>query len=150
MFLISPGISLYFHSEWKLKYSSLDRHFYSQHIFVLWIQRYICGDKKSRHHNDIIKWQHFPRYRSFVMGNHQSPGDSPHKGQWLGALMFSLICVWTNGWANNRNAGDFRRHRAHYDVILMILNPYWYMNMRQSLHWFKSWLVDYQNQFIIR
>ena len=41
----------------------------------------------------------------------------PHKGQWRGALMFSLI--WTNGWVNNREAGDLRRHRTHYDVIVM-------------------------------
>ena len=36
-----------------------------------------------------------------------------------GALMFSLICVWINGWVNNREAGDLRRYRAHYDVIVM-------------------------------
>ena len=42
-----------------------------------------------------------------------------HKGQWHGALMFSLICVWINGWITNRGAGDLRRHRAHYDVIIM-------------------------------
>ena len=33
--------------------------------------------------------------------------------------MFSLICAWINGWVNNRKAGDLRRHRAHYDVIVM-------------------------------
>ena len=33
--------------------------------------------------------------------------------------MFSLICAWINGRANNRHAGDLRRHRAHYDVIIM-------------------------------
>ena len=33
--------------------------------------------------------------------------------------MFSLICAWINGWVNNREAGDLRRHRAHYDVIVM-------------------------------
>ena len=47
--------------------------------------------------------------------------NSPHKGQWHRALMFSLICVWTNGWANHRDAGDLRRHRVHYDVNLMFL-----------------------------
>ena len=50
---------------------------------------------------------------------------SPHKGQWRGALMFSLNCAWTNGWANNRDAGDLRRHRAHYDVTIMLV-PYFY------------------------
>ena len=45
--------------------------------------------------------------------------NSPHKGQWRGALMFSLIFAWINGWVNNREAGDLRRHRAHYDVTVM-------------------------------
>ena len=51
---------------------------------------------------------------------HRSPVNSPHKGQWRGALMFSLICVWINGWVNNREAGDLRRYRAHYGVIVML------------------------------
>ena len=33
--------------------------------------------------------------------------------------LWSLICVWINGWVNNREAGDLRRHRAHYDVTVM-------------------------------
>ena len=36
--------------------------------------------------------------------------------------MFSLVCVWINGWVNNGEAGDFRRHRAHYDVTVMVGN----------------------------
>ena len=47
-----------------------------------------------------------------------SPVDSPHKGQCRGALI-SLIRARTNGWANNRDAGDLRRHRAHYGVTVM-------------------------------
>ena len=53
------------------------------------------------------------------LSNHQSSVNSPHKGQWSGALMFSEICAWINGWVNNREAGDLRRHRAHHDVIVM-------------------------------
>ena len=67
----------------------------------------------------VIKWKHFPRYWPFVWGIHRSPVNSPHKGQWRGALMFSLICTWINGWVNNREAGDLR-HRAHYDITIMI------------------------------
>ena len=37
---------------------------------------------------------------------------------------FSLICAWTNGWANNRDDGDFRRHRAHCDATVIIARPY--------------------------
>ena len=44
--------------------------------------------------------------------------DFPHKGQWCGALMFSLMSAWTKGWAKNRDAGDLIRHRAHYDVTV--------------------------------
>ena len=71
------------------------------------------------HHDDVIKWKHFPRYWPFVRGIHRSPVNSPHKGQWRGAFMFSLICTWINRWVNNREAGDLRSYRAHYDVIVM-------------------------------
>ena len=74
------------------------------------------------HHDDVIKWKHFPRYWPFVRGIHRSPVNSPHKGQWRGVLMFSLICTRINGWVNNSEAGDLRRHRAHYDVTVMIYN----------------------------
>ena len=64
-------------------------------------------------------WRHqmetLPRYWPFVRGIHLSPVNSPH------ALLFSLICVWINGWVNNREAGDFKRYRAHYDVTVMRL-----------------------------
>ena len=70
-------------------------------------------------YDDVIKWKHFPRYGPFVPGIHRWRVNSPHKGQWHGALMFSLICAWTNGWTNNRDAGNLRRHGAHYDVTVM-------------------------------
>ena len=73
-------------------------------------------------HDDVIKWKHFPRYWPFVRGIHRGPVNSPHKGQWRGALMYSLICAWINGWVNNGEAGDLRRHCAHYDVIVMWWN----------------------------
>ena len=56
-------------------------------------------------------------------GNQRSPVDFPHKGQWRGALMFSLICARINGWLNNREADELKRHRAHHDVIRMHYNP---------------------------
>ena len=78
--------------------------------------------KYGRHifHDDVIKWKHFPRYWPFVRGIHRSPVNSPHKGQWRGALMFTLICAWINDWVNNRKAGDLKRRRAHYDVTVML------------------------------
>ena len=72
-----------------------------------------------RAHDDIIKWKHFLRDWAFLRGIHRGPVNSPHKGQWRGALMFSLICVWINDWVNNREAGDLRFYCTHYDIIVM-------------------------------
>ena len=74
-------------------------------------------------HDAVIKWKYFPRYWPFVWGIHWSPVNSPHKGQGCGALMFSLICALINAWVNNREAGDLRCHRTHYDVTVMMY-PY--------------------------
>ena len=67
----------------------------------------------THYHDDVIKWKHCPRNWPFVRGIHRSPVNSPHKGQWRGALMFSLIWAWINVWVNNGEAGGLRRHRAH-------------------------------------
>ena len=78
--------------------------------------RRLCKHNK---HDGAIKWNHFPCYWPFVKGNLWSPVNSPHKRLWRGAVMFSLICAWTNEWANHKDAGDLRRHRAHHDVTVM-------------------------------
>ena len=70
-------------------------------------------------HDDVIKWKHFPHYWPFVRGIHRGPVNSLHKDQWRGALMFSLICARIKGWVNNCEAGDLRRHLAHYGVTVM-------------------------------
>ena len=72
-------------------------------------------------HDDVIRWKHFLRYWPFVRGIHRSPVNSPHKGQWRWALMFCLICASINGWVRNGEAGDLRRHRTHY--VMMIPHP---------------------------
>ena len=77
----------------------------------------------SHRTDDEPWWRHqietFYASLAICAGIHRSPVNSPHKGQWRGALMFSLICVWINGWVNKREAGDLRRYRAHYDVSVM-------------------------------
>ena len=57
-----------------------------------------------------------------MRGIHRSPVNSPHIGQWRGALMFSLICARMNDSVNNREAGNLRRHRARYDVTVMSMS----------------------------
>ena len=103
----------------KFDINRLVRHSSSDSTYVTFQIQYIPRSKHMAH-DDVMKWKHFPRYWPFVRGIHWSPVNSPHKGQWRGALMFSLICVWINGWANNREAGDLRRYRAHHDVSVML------------------------------
>ena len=68
-------------------------------------------------------WRHqmetFSALLAICAGNSPVPVNSPHKGQWRGALVFPLIYARINGWVNNGEAGDLRRHRIHYDVTVM-------------------------------
>ena len=67
----------------------------------------------------MTSWKHFPRSWPFVRGIHRLPVNSHHKGQKRGGLIF-LYAHWINGWVNNREAGDLRSHRTHYDVIMAL------------------------------
>ena len=116
-----------------LKLEQSGRHFADDNFkCISWIKLIRLGNEQEtghetlkmhntmwHHHDDVIKWKHFPRYWPFVWGFHRWQVNSPHKGQWRGALMFSLICVWINGWVNNREAGELRPYRAHYNVIVI-------------------------------
>ena len=70
----------------------------------------------------VTWWRHqmetFSALLALCEGNPPGTDGSsqPHPHPQRPALLFYLICVWTNGWANNRDAVDLRRHRAHYDV----------------------------------
>ena len=88
------------------------------------IKQYVLPDTINADHqlhDDVIKWKDFPRYWPFVQGINRSPVNSPHKGQWRGAVMF-LIYTWTHGWSNNRDAGGLRRYHAHHDITVMSIN----------------------------
>ena len=77
------------------------------------VPQLICSELeivRSEYNADVIKWKHFLLYMPFVRGI----------GQSLVSFDVSLICAGTKGCANNRHAGDLRRHRAHYDVTVMI------------------------------
>ena len=121
----------------------------SQHCFRQWPRlapvRYRGNDAGIMlNHDDVIKWKHFPHYWPFVRGIHRSPVNSPNKGQWRGALdVFFDLSKQSWGWwfetpsdslwrhCNvcepgckwwHREAGDLRRHRTHYDVIVMYVS----------------------------
>ena len=115
-------------SDWQCSFLNCGKN---EEQYWFWMEDpkiiiHITQKKLVGSHDDVIKWKHFPRNWPFVRKIHRSPVNFPHKGQWRGALMFSLIYVWINDWANNREAGDLRRQHGHYDVIVM---------------WFRQWLV---------
>ena len=86
-------------------------------------------------HDDVIKWKHFPRHWPLWGGGgiHRSPVNSPHKGQWGRALIFSMICASTNGWVNNRDAGDLRCHRT-------IMTSLWWFRSNFAAIYFRCWM----------
>ena len=63
--------------------------------------RSVCLD------DDVIEWKPwFSVLLALCVGNSPVTGEFPHKGQWCGVLMFSLICAWINDWVNNRKTVD--------------------------------------------
>ena len=71
-------------------------------------------------HDNVIQWKHFPRYWPLVRGIHRSPVNSPHKGQWRGALNFlwsapeKRLSKQSRGWW----FGTLSRYLwRHYNVI---------------------------------
>ena len=60
------------------------------------------------------------RVTGHLCGNSPVPGEFPaHRPV---TRSFDVFCVWISSLVNNREAGDLRRHRAHYDVIVMCGN----------------------------
>ena len=64
-------------------------------------------------HDDIIKYKRFTHYWPFV------------RGMTVTRNLVSLICIWTNAWASNGDAGDLRHHRTHHDVNVMPYSMVW-------------------------
>ena len=83
---------------------------------------HLCNGLLFMHHDNVIKWKHFPRNWPFVRGIHRSrwfPHTKPSDAE-LWCFLWSAS-LWINDWVNNREAGDLRRNRCHYDVIVMIM-----------------------------
>ena len=74
-------------------------------------------------HDGVIKWKHFPRYWPFVRGIPRSPVNSPHKGQWRGAFMFSFMFFLTwplAGWQHS--CQPIRSHVRNHCPLATISN----------------------------
>ena len=107
----------------------------------------ICGNRwfasqrasKAESHDDVIKWKHFPRYWPSLRG---------HKGQWRGALMFSLLCAGTNGSVNNGNAGDLRRHRTDYNGTVMAFS-YHGAYVMSFMWWNRPYIIEVNRRHML-
>ena len=75
-------------------------------------------------------WRHqmqtFSSLLALCEGNSPVTGGFPSQRPVTSGFddFFTLICAWTNGWVDNRDASDLGRHRAHYDVIIMVWNAF--------------------------
>ena len=73
------------------------------------------------YHDDLMKWKHFLRYWPLCERNPLVTSGFPSHRPVMQSFDVS-VDLRLNGWANNRDAGDLRRHRAHHHVIIMLLN----------------------------
>ena len=79
--------------------------------------------KTMRVYGPLTWWRHqmetFSALVAFSAGNSPVTGEFPAQRPLTRSFDVTLICTWTDSWANNADAGDWRRYRAHYDVIVM-------------------------------
>ena len=69
----------------------------------------------------------FSALLAFCAGNSPATGEFPSQRPVTWSFGgFCFICTWVNGWINQRETGDLRHHRAHYDVIVMNSRWIWY------------------------
>ena len=87
--------------------------------FILYNQMLLISWRCKVYHNYVIKWKHFPRYWPIVRGIHQSRWNPRARPVTRSFDVFFYLRL-NNGWVNNRETGDLRRHRAHYDVIVIV------------------------------
>ena len=121
-----PGENIWISIYWNsiANWRALSTSYFSFITLTRWKMGFFSLAIISHRIYELITWwrhqmEPFSALLAICAWNSPVPVNSPHKGQWRGALMLSLICVWINGWVNNGEAGDLRRHRAHYDVTVV-------------------------------
>ena len=62
----------------------------------------------------------FSAFLAFFARNSPVTGEFPSQSLVTRRFDVFFIYAWTNGWVNNRYAGDMRRHHAHSDVTVMV------------------------------
>ena len=90
--------------------------------FLYLIQK--CSNYHKKNSKHIDSWRRhqmetFSALLALCAGNSLVTGEIPAKWPVTRSLDVSVICAWINGWVNDREAGDLRHHRAHYNVTLI-------------------------------
>ena len=91
------------------------------HVHMETVEGHIVSDSSACNnslHDDVIKWKRFPRYWP-LCGEFPGHRWIPSQRPVTQSFDVSFICAWIDGWVNNRNAGDLRRHCAHHDITVM-------------------------------
>ena len=96
------------------------------HLSGLWNSKRPCTHKKNYHRKSrfyVSTWRHqretFCALLAIYARNSPVTGEFPAHRPVTRSFAVSLICAWINGWVNNGEAGDLRRHCANYDVTVM-------------------------------
>ena len=89
----------------------------------VWLGIFSCVYLQNwKFQTSYFAWCHQMETFSALLALCEGKSPVPLKGQWRGTLKFLWSAPWINGWVNNREAGDMRRHRVHYDAIVMVWN----------------------------
>ena len=76
------------------------------------------------YYDDVMKWKQYPRYWSFCGKFTSHRWILRTKANDAELCCFVWFVSWINGWVINREAGDLRRHRSPFDVIVMWFGPF--------------------------
>ena len=101
--------------------------FYAYGTYLGHLQKAWCGYNTAHitkfYEFEKSWWRHqmetFSALLTLCAGNSPVSCEFPSQRSVTRSLDVSLICAWINAWVNNREAGDLRLHRGHYDVIVM-------------------------------
>ena len=96
-----------------------------RNVLLLWTYLSIVSDMLLIF--QYVTWRHHQMETCSALlalcaGNSPVTGEFPSQRPVTRSFDVSLICALISGWVNNREAGDLRRNRAHYDFIVMLYN----------------------------
>ena len=129
--LVRRSITMFTQTNFVCFVANCSGHQVAEIYMSVWIwaewQDLVCMTETCCGHTHNKTWR--CKYRMMTPSNRKIFCGTGHLcGEFTGHRWFprtkasdaELWCyLWINGWVNNREAGDLRRHRTHYDVTVM-------------------------------